>query len=169
MPVGRDYLIPKGYRNEQLLELLKRIDGEFRFSKAERSQLPMHLVLLVGMPALAMYFYFFGHAEFPPADRHDWVTLSMIPLGVFGSLFIRLRRLDNLRFEGGILSFVDASGAIRRSVSVSNIERVRILSREKVGKVRIRTATEKFDFYVPDELLVAIRRDADDPFDTTRF
>ena len=169
MPVGRDYLIPKGYRDEQLLELLKRIDGEFRFSKAERSQLPMHLVLLVGMPALAMYFYFFGHAEFPPVDRHDWVTLSMIPLGVFGSLFIRLRRLDNLRFEGGILSFVDASGAIRRSVSVSNIERVRILSREKVGKVRIRTATEKFDFYVPDELLVAIRRDADDPFDTTRF
>ncbi len=169
MPVGRDFLIPKGYRDEQLRELLKRLEGDFRFSKAERSQLPMHLLLLVGLPALALYSYLFGHAEFPPVDRHDWVTLSMILVGGSGSLFLRLRRLDNLRFEGGILSFVDSSGTIRRSVSVSNIERVRILSREKVGKVQIRTATEKFDFFVPDELLVAIRRDADDPFDMTRF
>ncbi len=169
MPTGRDYLIPKGYRDEQLLALLKRLDGDFRFSKGERSQVAMHLLLLVGLPAIAAYSYLFGHAEFPPVDKHDWVTLGLIFIGIVGSLSLRMRRLENLRFQDGILSLVDTSGMVTRSVSMSDITGVSILSREKVGKIRVRTATQKIDLYVPDELIVAIQRDADDPFDTSRF
>ena len=169
MPVGRDYLIPKGYRDEQLLALLSRLDGDFKFSNEERSQVPTHLFLLIALPALAAYRYFNGHAVFPPVDYDDWLTVGLIFTGVAASLFIRMRRLENLRFRDGMLYFVDRTGIVTRSVAVSNIEQAIITSREKIARVRTRTANKKFDFIVPDELLVAIQRDADDPFDTSRF
>ncbi len=169
MPTSRDYLIPKGYSDEQMLALLRRVDGDFTFSKAERSQVPMHLMFLVGLPALAAYRYFTGSADFPPVDYDDWLTLSLIVIGVSGSIFIRVRRLENLRFRDGMMYFIDRAGVVTRSVSVSNITQAIIMSREKIGRVRISTADKKIEFVVPDELIVAIQRDADDPFDMSRF
>ncbi|MDJ0910947.1 MAG: hypothetical protein QNI99_17330 [Woeseiaceae bacterium] len=169
MPTSRDYLIPKGYSDEQLLALLRRLDGDFAFSRAERSQVPMHLMFLVGLPALAAYRYFTGSADFPPVDYDDWLTLSLILIGVSGSIFIRVRRLENLRFRDGMIYFIDKTGMVTRSVSLSEITQAIIMSREKIGRVRIRTADTKIDFVVPDELIVAIQRDADDPFDMSRF
>ena len=169
MPTSRDYLIPRSYGDDQLLALLKTLDGDFRFSQAERSQILKHLMLLIGVPALWVFMYLNGRIAFPPADYYDWVWSAMVVGAAAGSAALRMRRLDNLRFRDGMLYFIDKAGVVTRSVSVPDIARVIILSREKVGRVRLQTADKTIDFVVPDELLAAIQRDADDPFDVTRF
>ncbi len=169
MPTSRDYLIPKGYSDEQLLALLQRLDGDFNFSKAERSQVPMHLMLLIGAPALWMFMYLNGRIAFPPDEYYDWLWCAIVVAAVAGSIYIRMRRLENLRFRDGMMYFIDKAGMVTRSVSLSEITQTIVMSREKIGRARIRTANEKIDFVIPDELIVAIQRDADDPFDQTRF
>ena len=169
MPTSRDYLIPKGYRDEQLLALLQRLDGDFNFSTAERSQIPTHLMLLIGVPAVWLFMYLKGRINFPPVEYYDWLWCAMVVGAVAGSIMIRMRRLENLRFRDGMMYFVDKAGIVTRSLSVANITQAIVMSREKIGRVRIRTDNKKIDFVVPDELIVAIQRDADDPFDMSRF
>jgi len=153
-------LIPKQYSDEQILRLIHSLDGEYDYSRFQKSPLFFDLMFLLLGPAVVLALYIYGDLTFPPQAASDWLWWALIPSGIITSLLIRTRKLERVRFHDGLLSFIDKSDSVTRAIPVSQIAKVQVRNRKKYPILRFTTDVGSFDYFPPESLVEEIVRDA---------
>lgn len=153
-------MVPKQYSDEQFLRLIHSLEGEYDYSRFQKSPLFLDFMFLVVGPAAVLVLHFFSDLTFPPQEISHWVVWALIPSGIFASLLLRTRKLEKVRFHDGLVSFIDKSDAVTRAIPVSQITAVHIRNRKKYPSLRFTVNTETFDYSPPESLVKEILRDA---------
>ena len=153
-------MVPKKYSDEKFLRLIHSLEGEYDYSRFQKSPLFLDFIFLVIGPAAILILYFYGDLTLPPQETSHWVLWGLIPSGVITSLLLRTRKLERVRFHDGFLSFIDKADVVTRAIPVSQITAVQIRNRKKYPGLRFTTDTETFDYSPPESLVEEILRDA---------
>ncbi len=158
-------MLPKHYSDDQLLKLFYSLEGEYDYSRYQKSPLFLYFIFLVVGPTSILVFHFYADLPFPPQETSHWVLWGIIPGGIFTSLLLRTRKLERVRFHDGLLSFIDQSDAVTRVISVSQITAVQIRNRNKYPSLRFFINNGTFDYSPPATLVEEILRDANGDHD----